>query len=362
MTRSILQFLFVTLINATVAMISHAQDWGTSPGSSSPWSVAPGSFYGQVDVLFWMQESQFDNQPIVNDPNTGATYLATSDLDSSFAPGIRATVGMSLCCGQLLEFSYLGLYPGSESAVAVRPGPDAFLTFPGNLFGNAFVDFDSARATLGSAFNGLEANLPGCRECCEPCCCDPCCEDSCCGDACCCGDKVSNESLEWFAGVRYINFNQDLDLVTQRMIAGGTEEGVYNVRTVNNLYGLQVGARARKEPDRFGWEATGKVGIFANDARQEQTVTDFPDFVIRPTVSASDTVVAFVGETNLTALYRLSDVWNLRAGYSAVWITGLALAPDQLDFNFAMSPSGDQLHSDGWMLLHGLNIGLEAGW
>ena len=118
----------------------------------------------------------------------------------------------------------------------------------------------------------------------------------------------------------------------------------------------------RRSRGRFGWEATGKAGIFGNDAQQTQSVTDFPNFPLRPTVSSSGGGVAFVGEINLSALYRLTDVWNLRAGYNAMWIEGLALAPDQLDFNFAASPSGNQLHNGGGMFLHGVNVGLEARW
>ena len=113
---------------------------------------------------------------------------------------------------------------------------------------------------------------------------------------------------------------------------------------------------------RFGWEATGKAGIFGNDAQQKQSVTDFPNFPRRPTVSSGGGVMAFVGELNLSGLYRLTDVWNIRAGYSILWIEGLALAPDQLDFNFAASPSGNQLHNGGGMFLHGANVGLEARW
>ena len=45
-----------------------------------------------------------------------------------------------------------------------------------------------------------------------------------------------------------------------------------------------------------------------------------------------------------------------------MWIEGLALAPDQLDFNFATSPGGNQLQNGGAMFLHGVNVGLEARW
>ena len=118
----------------------------------------------------------------------------------------------------------------------------------------------------------------------------------------------------------------------------------------------------RRSKGRLGWEATGKAGIFGYDAEQEQSVIDFPNFALRPTVSSNGSGVAFVGEANLSALYRLSNVWNLRAGYTALWIEGLALAPDQLDFDFASSTGGSRLHDDGGLFLHGVNVGLEARW
>ena len=72
--------------------------------------------------------------------------------------------------------------------------------------------------------------------------------------------------------------------------------------------------------------------------------------------------MAFIGDTNLSALYRLNDVWNLRAGYNLIWIEGLALAPDQLDFDFTSANGGRQLHRGGGLFLHGMNVGIEARW
>jgi hypothetical protein len=53
-------------------------------------------------------------------------------------------------------------------------------------------------------------------------------------------------------------------------------------------------------------------------------------------------------------------VWGLRTGYNLIWIEGLALAPDQLDF----SNTGDdaELQDGGGVFLHGVNIGLEGRW
>lgn len=316
------------------------------------------TFYGQVEALFMKREPRFTDQPIIVDANAGTTFVSSSDLDFEFGPGVRATIGMHLCEGPALEFSYFGLCEGEASAVAISPDPGAFLIFPDNLFGNVFVDMDIAEVNYSSSLHSFEANLLCCCGSCEECG-DECCDE--CGGQCGCSD-VRCRSFEWFGGFRYLYLDEELNISAQRIVAGGLEEGSYDVRTTNHLYGLQLGARERRTRGRWGWEATGKAGIFGNYAQQEQTVTDFPNFVLRPTVSSSSGGVAFIGETNLSVLYRLTDIWNLRAGYSLIWIEGLALAPDQLDFDFASSPSGDQLDNGGAMFLHGANFGVEARW
>ena len=168
--------------------------------------------------------------------------------------------------------------------------------------------------------------------------------------------------MEWFVGFRYIDIEEELDISVQKTVSAAVENGAYDLHTTNNLFGAQVGARWRQTWGRFGWEATGKTGIFGNAGQETQSVIDFPNFALRPSVSTSGGEVAFVGEVNLSALYRLTDIWNLKAGYNVVWIDGLALAPDQLDFNFATSPSGNQLRDGGAMFIQGVNVGLEARW
>ena len=320
------------------------------------------SVYGQVEALFMKRQPRLIDQPIVVDPNTNTTFLSTSDLDFNFDPGIRATVGARLCGGRALEFSYFGLFQGDASAVAVKPDDEAFLIFPDNLFGNVFVGMDRTEVNYSSQLHSFELNLPCCCGCC-----DECPKECGCGE---CrdagggrGDRYARcQSLEWFGGLRYIYLGEELDILAEKTVAGELENGSYNLRTTNHLYGVQVGARFRRTQNRFGWEVAGKSGIFGNNALEKQSVTDFPDFPLRPTVSSSGAGAAFVGEINLSALYRLTEVWNLRGGYNAMWIEGLALAPDQLDFDFAASPSGNQLHRGGGMFLHGVSLGLEARW
>src|SRR6478735_7754701 len=68
----------------------------------------------------------------------------------------------------------------------------------------------------------------------------------------------------------------------------------YDVTTNNNLFGVQVGSRARHSHGRWSWEGTGKAGIFGNAADQHSAaIVDFPAFVVRPARSESTGDVAF---------------------------------------------------------------------
>ena len=325
-----------------------SQGDGSGGISRAFWNNPYPSIYGQVEALFIKQESRPSGQSIIVDAFTHAPFM--SEPDFGFDPGWRAMVGKRLCNGWALEFSYFGLSERAAPAATANPGAGAFLIFPGNFAGNVFVGMDGAQANYSSRLYSFELNLLG---------------------NCGSGDPGGNEngsrgdrcrSVEWFGGLRYLNLGEELDISAQKTVAGALEEGNYNIRTANHLLGAQVGARLRSTWSRFGWEATGKAGLLGRDAQQTQSVTDFPAFPLRPTVSRSGTVVAYLGEINVSALYRLTKVWTLRAGYNVLWLDGLALAPDQLDFNFATTPSGNHLHAGGGLLLHGVNAGLDARW
>jgi len=316
--------------------------------------------YGEVEALLLEQIPRFQNRPMVVDPNTGTTFLSTSDLDSGIDPGLRATFGVRLCNGQAVEFSYFGVSRGGFT-LTEKPDNTSYLIFPDNFAGNVFVNMDRVQTDYSSHVNSFELNFPCCRGCCTKCGCgEPTCSE--CGCVMPVYSEICYSSVEWFAGVRYLDIGSDLNITVGRRELGGMEEGSYNIQAGNHLIGGQLGVRLRRTVNRLGWELTGKAGVYANDAEQSQSVIDFPLFPLRPTTSAQGGNTAFVGEINFSGIYRLTDVWSAKVGYNVIWIEGLALASDQLDFNFATSPSGNQLHASGGLLLHGVNLGLEARW
>ena len=330
--------------------------------------------YADVEAVFMQQTPRFRNQPILVDFRQQRRQLlvvSTSDLNLADTTGIEATFGLHLCNCRAVEFTYFGLFRNGASASFDKTDPNMVVTFPTGPVGNVFLNMDHVQTDYTSYLNSFEVNFPCCCGCCG-CCEEPQCgcgEANCggatCGEASCSKhgrDATVCRSLEWFAGFRYIELGSDLNITAASFPPPFTETGAYAIHTTNRLFGGQIGGRVRRTVNHFGFELTGKVGIYGNDADQNQSVVDFPNFPLRPTTSVQANNVAFEGELNLSGIFRINDVWSLKAGYSVMWIEGLALAPDQLDFNIAVSPSGNTLTSDGGMFIHGANVGLEARW
>jgi len=260
---------------------------------------------------------------------------------------VRAWFGMRVGDFAAVVFGYMN-YFGANSALQLSGAdfPDATLALPGELGGasNVFFDTDRIRVNYASQFNSYELNFASC--------CIRGCPDSC--------SKPLIGSVEWLAGFRYLSLDEQLNIYGEREELGGTETGNYNVQTSNDLYGAQLGLRLRNCWGRFSGEALAKAGIFANHATQSQYVIDFPDFYLRDPVSSSHTGLAFAGELGLTGIYQINQNWGLRAGYSLIWLQGVALAPEQLDYSFP--DGGTTLHRDAGLLLHGVHLGVEARW
>ena len=161
--------------------------------------------------------------------------------------------------------------------------------------------------------------------------------------------------LSLIAGFRYVNWHEDLNA------AFDTAPGPVNLvdHTSNNLFGFQIGGDwKQKFGDRFGIELGGKAGIYGN--RSELDGSGFVPGVGSGDVNTAAWRTAFVGELSLVGTYNLTTYLKFRAGYEAMWIQGLALAPDQISpTNFLAAPS---INSRGGVFLHGAIVGLELQW
>jgi hypothetical protein len=110
--------------------------------------------------------------------------------------------------------------------------------------------------------------------------------------------------------------------------------------TSNDLIGLQAGILNQfLFYDRcwLDWEIKGSI----NNNR-----------VTRAGIPATD-VTSFLGETSLSLNYQLFPSTTLSMGYRGMWITGLALAEENVNNLQVVDDSGE-------MVYHGLNFGLTV--
>ena len=132
------------------------------------------------------------------------------------------------------------------------------------------------------------------------------------------------DRLTLLAGFRWVNLTEDLQgtLPPQRTVP------FWDTQTKNNLYGLQIGAEGKLlERGRFSIGCVGKAGLYDDHAEEATTVSIyrllFGD-------SAWTDHAAFVGEIGVQCKYELTQRLSLRAGYEAIWLQGIAVAPGQI--------------------------------
>ena len=134
----------------------------------------------------------------------------------------------------------------------------------------------------------------------------------------------------------------------------------HSVNVNNHLYGFQFGGEALiLTRGRFSVDAVGKAGIYGNQADQSTDITGVGGAV--PALSARDTTTAFVGELGLTGAYAINDRWTVRGGYQAIWVDGVALAPDQFASSDILTGEAT-LDMSGHPIYHGFTLAAELGW
>lgn len=286
------------------------------------------TWYFQADAIFLKRSNGTLNETIVLNETTGLPVISTGDFDFDAVVGPRFTVGRAIGGCSAIELSYFGLHDWSEGAVAV--GSDN-LSIPGDL-GLATLDFldaDVMNVTYGSEIHNAEANL-----------------------------IHGVDGIYGIAGFRYFRLEEDFNINSLDLDTGTSD---YNIRTTNNLYGFQLGAKVERQFNRVLGSVTGKAGIYGNDASQRTFVGDFDNSTIFRDSLTSQTEVAFVGDLVFNVSYALTDIWSIRGGYNLMWVDGVALAPSQLDFTNTPT-SGTNLTSNDTLFFHGAHVGLEARW
>lgn len=181
-----------------------------------------------------------------------------------------------------------------------------------------------------------------------------------------------------YGGLRFMDITEHFGFTSQGALIDRDEtgdlvgptyntSGSYTVHTNNHLYGAQIGGDLTLEGEQFGVGLQAAVGLFQNFASQTSVVTvdddspfkaaPFPQF---PTANYSlrgdGRGLAFVGEFGATAHYRLNPWCTFHFGINMMFVSGLALAPEQIHWG---DPPSERLIRTGTTVFQGGNVGLE---
>lgn len=269
----------------------------------------------------------------------GTEMLNARDLHQGFSGGPRLGLIHHGDDGNDLEVSYFQI-DGWDVARGVGPTPNNLLvmTAPGDFSQNQ--DGDKATQFMAwdyaSRLYNAEVNVR----------------------------RNPWRGLTVLAGFRWINLSEEL----QGLLAPPNTNGAgtfWDTQTKNNLYGFQIGMDAKLlERNRFSIDGVVKAGIFDNHV-DEATAARMTR--IQFGESASTDHAAFVGEIGLQAKYQLTQRLLLKAGYEAIWLQGVALAPGQIAETYchgSLVPQEEYVQALGvncnsGAFYHGATAGLE---
>jgi hypothetical protein len=322
---------------------------------------APRWFDFAVDYMMLKRDNTGFNVPFTSLGITGPVVLSTNDLDfGSYKPGFRFQANVQLAAANSIEFTYFGQF--SYNAVATVRNPAGALFSTVSQFGlipfGGFTETDLSdfqQINYSSSLDSFEINWRN-------------------------RWVAANARYQgsWTLGVRSVIVDEKLRYATSSSANGFLDpirgftpaQARFDTVTNNDLTGLQLGSDlwiCLIPGFRLGGEV--QAGVYGNHITTLNTIgvndVAAPNNQFQEKIK--DTNVAFVGQVNLMATYRLNYSWTLRGGYQFLYLSGLALATE--NFNPAppalLFPAGSRqplVHDSGNIFYHGWNVGLEYLW
>ena len=267
---------------------------------------------------------------------SGTERLNSNDFNQGFAAGPRLGLIRHGECGCDWEFSFFQI-DGWSSTRSIAPDGGMLpnwlvFTAPGDFVQTTDYPDQSMTWAYASRLYNAELNLRW--------------------DLC--------ARLTMLAGFRWVSLWEDLTgtLPPERAVP------FWDTDTRNNLYGFQIGADGKLfQRGRFSIDGLVKAGIFDNNAQESTGVSIYRTVYWE---SASTNRAAFLGELGLRCKYQLTERLSLKAGYEAMWLQGVALAPAQINNTLSHgTPITDVyvqalgIDSSSGVFFHGATAGLE---
>ena len=287
--------------------------------------------------------------------NGAGQYLFSTSAQNDALGGLEAFVQSRGSNGRGFEARYWGLYPSCNGATISNPWTA--------LGGLSQIYHGPSTSTVQEVFNRADTHEV-CRE-----------------------NRIHNLELnrlinagtfngfgcravnyEFVHGARWFEFDEYFEY---NALSTGTPTFLsYNVNTRNTLLGYQFGGRStRCISDRFQLLSGIRFGLYNNRIRHRQQIVDENDYISyinsgpssgRPfDYSSTKNDLSTIGEADLGLGYLLSSSCRLTIGYRLIGVTGVALAPDQIPYNFTDANELRRIDSNGSLLLHGVYGGLN---
>lgn len=360
--------LATTGLKAQEPSMAYAQDAGGTPMAESNWS-APGGYgnsygmmgpaygyspsatryvrdYGGVEGVVGPSPKLFATveaigmtlnpgnhhpQVVAVNEDTNAPVLGTNTSPYEMEVGYRATAAALFANGLQVEGVYFRMSQWQSSGIAEGSNNLALNGDLAYITTADFYDVDRIAVRQEVTLDNWEVNTYW---------------------------PLGVTDFSWLTGARYVDMTEIYNL---NALDYDTGTSIYDIKTRNRLYGAQIGCRYKRDYGRLGLDFVMKTGLYANDAKQHSLITGFDGASTVRDVTSDLTRAAFIGEVGLTGTMQLTSWAWLRAGYSAIWMEGIARAANQLDMT-TMASSGTGLNFTSGALIHGVNLGLEARW
>jgi len=174
-------------------------------------------------------------------------------------------------------------------------------------------------------------------------------------------------SWEFFAGFRYLRFNEEFNV---HALGGIIGESFWNTESDNDIIGGQIGVRWNKRVHRFGMSFEGRVFAGANFQSTNQIgelavgtmpgVANFP-LDLRPESFHNvlhDTEFAPLAELRVQFHYQVTQAIFLRAGWTGMWMDGIARPSNMILYRIpGMGLLAGESVQD--VVVNGLTFGIE---
>ena len=169
-------------------------------------------------------------------------------------------------------------------------------------------------------------------------------------------------NIQFICGLRWLEWRESLTMNTTD--AAGPDQYNYGSRTMNSLYGGQIGIDALLYSNNWlRVESVLKGGAYYNLAVGQNTYSESatPTNNFDDRTTDSPDLASFVGELGFTGVVPLTSCLDFRFGYLAYWLEGIAQPTRQL--SQPVSTTGAPLVlTNGGTVVQGVTLGLEGRW